>query len=137
MAGLKPLPSESKAVAAQLKLSPFKAKVEARRGRPPYTDKCRPKLNPNQQKIVEALRANGGRRSVAGVAQLDVPKTTLATLVKRGDRGDCGRGGGVAAFGDEAAQAGIHVHGGTEGGAEAYCDGSGDEAVLGVACCME
>jgi primosomal protein N' (replication factor Y) (superfamily II helicase) len=42
------------------------------------------KLNPNQQKIIEALQANAGRRFVEELRELDVPRTTLATLVKRG-----------------------------------------------------
>jgi primosomal protein N' (replication factor Y) len=42
------------------------------------------KLNSNQQKIVEALQANAGRRSVEELRELEVPRTTLATLVKRG-----------------------------------------------------
>ncbi len=42
------------------------------------------KLNPNQQKIVAHLRAADGRLPVAELQQLSVPKTTLATLVKRG-----------------------------------------------------
>jgi primosomal protein N' (replication factor Y) (superfamily II helicase) len=42
------------------------------------------KLNSNQQKIVEALQANAGRRFVEELRELDVPRTTLSTLVKRG-----------------------------------------------------
>ena len=42
------------------------------------------KLNPNQQKIVAHLRAAEGRLAVEELRQLSVPKTTLATLVRRG-----------------------------------------------------
>lgn len=42
------------------------------------------KLNANQQKIVEALRERGGRVTVQELRALDVPRTTLQTLVKRG-----------------------------------------------------
>jgi primosomal protein N' (replication factor Y) len=42
------------------------------------------KLNANQQKIVTHLRAAEGRLPVEELRQLSVPKTTLATLVKRG-----------------------------------------------------
>jgi primosomal protein N' (replication factor Y) len=42
------------------------------------------KLNTNQQRLVNALAANGGRVAVETLQQLEVPRTTLATLVKRG-----------------------------------------------------
>ena len=42
------------------------------------------KLNPNQQKIVAHLRAAEGRLAVEELRQLSVPKSTLATLVRRG-----------------------------------------------------
>ena len=42
------------------------------------------KLNANQRLIVETLAAAGGRLSVDDLRQLDVPSSTLATLVKRG-----------------------------------------------------
>jgi primosomal protein N' (replication factor Y) (superfamily II helicase) len=42
------------------------------------------KLNENQQKIIACLRENGGRAAVEALRQLAVPRTTLATLVKRG-----------------------------------------------------
>ena len=41
-------------------------------------------LNANQQRIVNAISAAGGRIGVAELSGLSVPKTTLATLVKRG-----------------------------------------------------
>ena len=42
------------------------------------------KLNSNQQVLIETLAAAGGRIAVENLQALDVPKTTLATLVKRG-----------------------------------------------------
>lgn len=42
------------------------------------------KLNPNQQRIVETLAAAGGKLAVEHLQALEVPRTTLRTLVKRG-----------------------------------------------------
>jgi primosomal protein N' (replication factor Y) len=42
------------------------------------------KLNDNQRKLVETLAASGGRVPVEVLQSLEVPRTTLATLVKRG-----------------------------------------------------
>ena len=42
------------------------------------------KLNENQQKIVETLAAAGGRLAVEELQGLEIPRTTLSTLVKRG-----------------------------------------------------
>lgn len=42
------------------------------------------KLNGNQQKIIAALRDAEGRLEVEQLRRLDVPRTTLRTLVKRG-----------------------------------------------------
>src|SRR5579864_9174838 len=42
------------------------------------------KLNENQQKIIVALQQAGGRREVEQLRSLEVPRTTLQTLVKRG-----------------------------------------------------
>src|SRR5450631_505449 len=41
------------------------------------------KLNPNQRLLVEALAATGGRLAVEILRELDVPRSTLNTLVKR------------------------------------------------------
>ncbi len=41
------------------------------------------KLNANQQTIIEALVAAGGKVAVEILNQLDVPRTTLGTLIKR------------------------------------------------------
>ncbi|MGC2257698.1 MAG: primosomal protein N' [Candidatus Sulfotelmatobacter sp.] len=42
------------------------------------------KLNDNQKKLVETLTASGGRVAVEMLQELEVPRTTLATLIKRG-----------------------------------------------------
>jgi primosomal protein N' (replication factor Y) len=42
------------------------------------------KLNANQQTLIETLAAAGGRLAVETLQALDVPRTTLGTLVKRG-----------------------------------------------------
>jgi len=42
------------------------------------------KLNDNQQKLVETLAASGSRAPVQTLQALDIPRTTLSTLVKRG-----------------------------------------------------
>jgi primosomal protein N' (replication factor Y) len=51
------------------------------------------KLNANQQKIIAALEQNSGRAAVEILRDLEVPATTLGTLVKRG----------IVAFEEEAA----------------------------------
>jgi primosomal protein N' (replication factor Y) (superfamily II helicase) len=42
------------------------------------------KLNENQKRIVEILAASGGRLPIKNIRDLDVPRSTLSTLVKRG-----------------------------------------------------
>ncbi len=42
------------------------------------------KLNGNQQKLIDTLAAAGGRVAVENLQALEVPRTTLGTLVKRG-----------------------------------------------------
>jgi primosomal protein N' (replication factor Y) len=42
------------------------------------------KLNQNQRTLIEALAASGGRAPVETLRGLDVPRTTLGTLVRRG-----------------------------------------------------
>jgi len=42
------------------------------------------KLNDNQRKLVDALTASGGKVPVTTLQSLGVPRTTLATLVRRG-----------------------------------------------------
>src|SRR4051812_16761605 len=43
-----------------------------------------PKLNSNQRLIIDALATPGGKLGVGTLRELDVPRSTLATLVKRG-----------------------------------------------------
>src|SRR6266481_3884580 len=52
---------------------------EARR----HTNLAR-KLNDNQRTLIETLTASGGRVPVEALRSLDVPRTTLGTLVRRG-----------------------------------------------------
>jgi primosomal protein N' (replication factor Y) len=42
------------------------------------------KLNDNQRSLIEALAASGGRLAVGKLQSLDVPRTTVGSLVKRG-----------------------------------------------------
>jgi primosomal protein N' (replication factor Y) (superfamily II helicase) len=42
------------------------------------------KLNDNQRKLIDTLAASGGRVPVETLQSLEVPRTTLSTLVKRG-----------------------------------------------------
>jgi len=42
------------------------------------------KLNENQRKLVETLAASGGKVEVEALRAVDVPRTTLSTLVRRG-----------------------------------------------------
>ncbi len=44
----------------------------------------RARLSPNQQTLLDALRAAGGRSEVEFLRPLDLPRTTLHSLVKRG-----------------------------------------------------
>jgi primosomal protein N' (replication factor Y) (superfamily II helicase) len=49
----------------------------------PSTNKTK-RLNENQRTLVETLAASGGRVPVEALRELDVPRTTLNTLVRRG-----------------------------------------------------
>jgi primosomal protein N' (replication factor Y) (superfamily II helicase) len=42
------------------------------------------KLNENQRKIIDTLAASGGKVPVTNLQSLDIPRTTLSTLVRRG-----------------------------------------------------
>src|ERR1700674_3862481 len=57
------------------------ARLPARAARPP--DKTK-KVNENQRTLIETLAASGGRVPVEALRSLDVPRTTLGTLVRRG-----------------------------------------------------
>jgi len=57
------------------------------RGARPHTstvDTTAKKLNDNQRTLIETLAASGGRLPVEALRGLDVPRTTLGTLVRRG-----------------------------------------------------
>src|SRR5208337_2612101 len=49
----------------------------------PHTSKSK-SLNENQRTLIETLAASGGRLPVEALRGLDVPRTTLGTLVRRG-----------------------------------------------------
>lgn len=49
----------------------------------PSTNKTK-KLNENQRTLIETLAASGGRVPVEALRELDVPRTTLNTLLRRG-----------------------------------------------------
>jgi primosomal protein N' (replication factor Y) len=49
----------------------------------PHTSPAK-KLNENQRTLIETLAASGGRLPVEALRGLDVPRTTLGTLVRRG-----------------------------------------------------
>src|ERR1700674_3066087 len=57
------------------------ARLAARAARPP--DKTK-KVNENQRTLIETLAASGGRVPVEALRSLDVPRTTLGTLMRRG-----------------------------------------------------
>jgi primosomal protein N' (replication factor Y) (superfamily II helicase) len=59
--------------------SPLQDEPEARH----HTNSAK-KLNENQRTLVETLAAAGGRLPVEALRGLDVPRTTLSTLVRRG-----------------------------------------------------
>ena len=59
------------------------------------------KLNANQQTLIDTLAAAGGKAPVDALQSLEVPRTTLGTLVKRGHGGDCRRAGRVHCVGAE------------------------------------
>ncbi|HSZ61242.1 MAG TPA: primosomal protein N' [Terriglobales bacterium] len=42
------------------------------------------KLNENQRTLIETLAASGGRLPIEALRRLDIPRTTLSTLVRRG-----------------------------------------------------
>jgi primosomal protein N' (replication factor Y) len=58
------------------------ARLDGRDARP--STNTAKKLNDNQRSLIEALAASGGRVPVEALRGLDVPRTTLGTLVRRG-----------------------------------------------------
>jgi primosomal protein N' (replication factor Y) (superfamily II helicase) len=62
------------------------ASLDGRDARP-HTNPATPsakKLNENQRTLIETLAASGGRAPVEALRGVDVPRTTLGTLVRRG-----------------------------------------------------
>jgi primosomal protein N' (replication factor Y) (superfamily II helicase) len=59
-------------------------KSQASNGGGARPDETNAKLNSNQRLIVDALAAAGGKLEVEQLRELDVPRSTLGTLVKRG-----------------------------------------------------
>jgi len=51
---------------------------------PPLDQPSRIKLNANQQTLLDTLAAAGGRVPIDALRELEIPRTTLGTLVKRG-----------------------------------------------------
>src|SRR5579884_1726515 len=60
------------------------AKTTARTRKVAILKEVEGKLNQNQRTLVETLAAAGGRAPVEQLATIDVPRTTLGTLVRRG-----------------------------------------------------
>jgi primosomal protein N' (replication factor Y) len=75
-----PPPDSSTSHSASLEVS---VKQEGSRGARPHASTGK-KLNENQRTLIEALAASGGRLPVEALGGLEVPRTTLATLVRRG-----------------------------------------------------
>jgi primosomal protein N' (replication factor Y) (superfamily II helicase) len=63
-----------------------KFNVAGAHARPANTpeESSQPRLNSNQRLIIDALTIAGGKLNVEVLRELDVPRSTLATLVKRG-----------------------------------------------------
>jgi primosomal protein N' (replication factor Y) (superfamily II helicase) len=64
--------------------SPNEMSSRGERGTPPPTPDSGRKLNHNQETLLCALTAAGGRQNVEELNKLAVPRSTLQTLVKRG-----------------------------------------------------
>src|SRR5271165_5501856 len=80
------LGAEERAEAAP-PLDPSTSLRAGSRGARPHTNPsaaAAKKLNDNQRTLVETLAASGGRAPVEALRGLDVPRTTLSTLVRRG-----------------------------------------------------
>jgi primosomal protein N' (replication factor Y) (superfamily II helicase) len=80
--------SDARDAAQMVKIAALRA-VESERGAPVRFDGNAPcsagkKLNQNQQRLIETLAAVGGRVAVETLQALEIPRTTLGTLVRRG-----------------------------------------------------
>jgi primosomal protein N' (replication factor Y) len=73
----------SEAVEALPPLDPSTSLRAGSRDARPHTSKAK-KLNENQRTLIETLAALGGRLPVEALRGLDVPRTMLGTLVRRG-----------------------------------------------------
>ena len=76
----------AEAVEASPPLDPSASLRAGSRGASPHTSTAgtAKKLNDNQRTLIETLAASGGRLPVEALRGLDVPRTTLSTLVRRG-----------------------------------------------------
>jgi primosomal protein N' (replication factor Y) len=73
----------AEAAEASPPLDPSTSLRAGSRGARPHTSSAK-KLNENQCTLIETLAASGGRVPVEALRGLDVPRTTLSTLVRRG-----------------------------------------------------
>jgi primosomal protein N' (replication factor Y) len=73
----------AEAAEASPPLDPSTSLRAGSRGARPHTSSAK-KLNENQRTLIETLAASGGRVPVEALRGLDVPRTTLGTLVRRG-----------------------------------------------------
>jgi primosomal protein N' (replication factor Y) len=74
---------DAEAAGASPPLDPSTSLRAGSRGARPQTGTTK-KLNENQRTLIETLAAAGGRVPVEALRGLDVPRTTLGTLVRRG-----------------------------------------------------
>jgi primosomal protein N' (replication factor Y) len=78
----------AEAAEASPPLDPSASLRAGSRGARPHTGlataRAAKKLNDNQRTLIETLAASGGRLPVEALRGLDVPRTTLGTLVRRG-----------------------------------------------------
>src|SRR5271157_4303555 len=74
------LAAEERAEAAP----PLDPSTSLRAGSPEARHHTAKKLNDNQHTLIETLAASGGRLPVEALRGVDVPRTTLGTLVRRG-----------------------------------------------------
>ena len=80
--------SAARHAARLVKVAVLRAAEERAEASPPHTTPAATsadeKLNENQRTLIKALAAGGGRLPVETLRALDVPRTTLGTLVRRG-----------------------------------------------------
>jgi primosomal protein N' (replication factor Y) len=78
--------SAARDAARVVKIAVLLAAEEGGEGARPHTGRAgtAKKLNENQRTLIETLAASGGRLPVEALRGVDVPRTTLGTLVRRG-----------------------------------------------------